>query len=200
MAAVYRRLAPRCLPPGHLLTIIRKWRGMSRTCLCPCTDIITFGLWWQDVLCLGGGLGRGIEDHGFWLYSKLTSNPQSEAMNPNKRSSVAALGAQLSLLSSEMDACLLQESRIQPSLTIGAIFSDKKVFNWQYLRKTHILNYLFTLGWLLGLQFHNFSCLFSILFFAVMPLRQSRALCAKDIHGKTSRGCWDQPLLSNNSN
>lgn len=89
-------------------------------------------------MCLGGGLGRGIEDHGFWLYSKLTSNPQSEAMNPNKRSSVAALGAQLSLLSSEMDACLLQESRIQPSLTIGAILSDKKSFQLAIFEKnTH---------------------------------------------------------------
>lgn len=158
-------------------------RDVRRTCLCPCDDIISLDLWWQNVLC-SWRLGRGIKGYDSWLCSKLTSTIRS-----HESKSETLCGSFGFTTQTDWHCYQLQERRIQPASWLD-LSDKKKDFNWKSLRKnTHSLPIYFGLAaWITVSQLQT-----QTLFSAVIPLRQSQALCAKDIHGKTSRGCWDHP-------
>lgn len=146
--------------------------GCQRTCLCACTDIITFGLWWQDVLCWRG-LGEGIKGHSSWLCSKLTS-----AFTSHESKSEPICGSFGFIAPTGWHFCPTTREKNPTSLKSGAI-RQRKDFNWKSLRK---------LIWVGCLDYSFTTSPLFILFFGVIPLMRSQ-----DVRGKTSRGCGDLP-------
>lgn len=136
-------------------------RDVTRACLCPCTDIITFGLWRQDVLCLGV-LGSKTEGRSFIVNWPAIHNQKPRIQI---RQRLWQPWTHNWACCPVRWMCLLPDRRIQPASRLELFFwQKKKAFNWQYLRKTDVLNCLFTSGWLLGLQFPNFSSVYSRFF------------------------------------
>lgn len=179
---------------GVLLTIIRKWRRMSRENVCVPAMISSRLAFGDRMYCVErGGLGRGIKVHGSWLCCKLTYGPQLQAMNPNVKPIAEDLSAQLSFLSRQMDVSITR-GKNTTSLTIVTFFSDpKKISLGIILEKYTFSNTLYfgLAAWVTVSQLP--LCLFFILFFAGLPVRRSQTLRARGVHGKTSRGCWDHP-------
>lgn len=171
-------------------------RDFSRTCLCPCTDIITCSLWWREVLCCGGWeeeYSTVVPDFiGNWLAIHYYE-PQIWW-----RPSVAPSSAQLNLLYRQIDAFVhgKREEHHQTQLWSYFIW-QKKISIWQYWRKNN-LNY-FTLGWRLGIQFHNFfSVDFSLFSLLLFLWGRGRPSVPKTSMGKQA-GVAETTLLSNNS-